>query len=79
MKKVWWLWQEEKEKKLIWRFAYPGNWTPVSSVKGESTDHYTKEDLYKLIEIFYYINQVAVFFQFSPLKVSSGIRMGHMD
>ena len=47
MRKVWWFQQEEKEKKdtkLIWRFAQPGNWTPASSVKGESTDHYTKED-----------------------------------
>ena len=43
MRKVWGLLQEEKEKeekKLIWRFTYPGS----SCVKGESTDHYTKGD-----------------------------------
>jgi hypothetical protein len=30
MRKVWWLQQEEKEKKLIWRFAKLGNWTQAS-------------------------------------------------
>ena len=47
IKKVWWLQQEEKEekeKKLIWRFALPGNWTPVSIMKGKSTDYYTEGD-----------------------------------
>jgi hypothetical protein len=47
MTKVWWLQQEEKEKKekkMIWRFAYSGSWTQASKVKGESTDCYTKED-----------------------------------
>ena len=38
------------------------------SVKGESTDHYTKEDCKKFIEIFHYKYYVGVFFQFSPLK-----------
>ena len=32
------------------------------------SDHYTKEDCEKLIEIFHYKYYVAVFFQFSPLK-----------
>jgi hypothetical protein len=36
--------EEKKEKELIWRFTLPGNWTPASSMKGKSTNHYTKED-----------------------------------
>ena len=42
--------------------------TPVSSMKGLSIDHYTKEDRYKFEEIFHYKYYVAVSFQFSPLK-----------
>ena len=34
----------------------------AGELKGESTDHYTRE------EIFHYKYYVAVFFQFSPLK-----------
>ena len=68
---VWWLWQEEKEKKekrLIWRFAKPGNRTLASNMKGESTDRYTKEDCSTFGEIFHYKYYVSESFQFSPLK-----------
>ena len=48
MRKVWWLWQEEKEKmekKLIWwKISLARELNPGSSVKGESTDLYTKKD-----------------------------------
>ena len=38
-RKVWWLWQEEKEKKekkLIWRLAQPGNWTQSPAWKARA-------------------------------------------
>jgi hypothetical protein len=44
LRKVWWAQKERKEKKVNVRFALLCRGIGDSSVKGESTDHYTKED-----------------------------------
>ena len=39
-----------------------------ASVRDKSTDHNTKEDFQKFVEIFHYKYYVTVFFQLSTLK-----------